>query len=84
MRVVITGGATATPDPTVVETPAAVDLRITAEDGSVTTIVGGPVAVRRTVPGVPVQITTKIQTVTDSSGRTWTVAADGRSATAIA
>jgi hypothetical protein len=79
MTVTISGGDVLTQ--TVQQPSGTVTLTITAADGSTTTVV---------MPPEPVNVTTtspqsvKITGVSDTSGRTWTIAANGLSCTAVA
>lgn len=79
MTVTISGGDVLST--TTVQQSGTLTLTITAADGATTTI---------TMASVPINVTTttpesvKITGVTDTSGRTWTIAANGLSMTATA
>lgn len=56
-------------------------VTVQAADGAVTTVPFGPVTVNGTT-STPQSV--RISSIADSDGRVWTIAADGKSATAIA
>ena len=83
MTVNISGGDVLQQSTTTQQQSGALTLNITAADGAVTSIALPPTVVNvTTVSSTPESV--KITGITDTSGRVWTIAATGLSATATA
>jgi hypothetical protein len=83
MTITLSGNATFVGDEIVGTTPASVVCTVTADNGSVTEITASGATITTTIPAVPQTLNVVLTALVDGA-RVWTIAADGKSATAIA
>ena len=85
MRITLAGNATFVGDGTTTASQSgALDLTVTAENGAVTHVVAPAVTIYTSTPSTPQTLSVIISLIADTSARLWTIAADGKSATAVA
>lgn len=84
MKITLSGNATFVGDPTVVTSQASADLTVAADNGVVTQVIASGATVTTTTPATPQTLNVSLSAVADTLSRVWTIAADGKSATATA
>jgi len=84
MKMTLSGNATFVGDPTVTTVQASSDCTLSADNGVITHITASGATVTTTTPATPQTLNVVISSIADTSSRVWTIAADGKSATAIA